>query len=80
VTNFKTPAQRDVFLAPRPKTEFYHTVSELHQLQNPANSPVIPKRVCNWTNWRIGCSANLSPGILTSSLLAITDNREDAGK
>ena len=39
VTNFKTPAQRDVFLAPRPETEFYHTASDPYQLQNLANSP-----------------------------------------
>jgi len=34
-----TAAQRDVFLAPRPETEFYCTATDPHQLQNLANSP-----------------------------------------
>lgn len=39
-SNQLTAPQRDVFLAPRPETEFYHTASDPHQLQNLANSPV----------------------------------------
>jgi N-sulfoglucosamine sulfohydrolase len=52
-----SPAQADVFLAPRPSEELYHTASDPHQLKNLAAEPQhravkvrLAKLLADWTN------------------------------